>query len=102
MNSPALDSQNDDTKIGFSDATFLWSKEEQNGYATPSRNFRLHIDGDLYFMKDKINLIVGPTGSGKTSILHALLGEMHFLPNSPRSHFNLPRDGGVAYAAQES
>jgi ABC-type multidrug transport system fused ATPase/permease subunit len=27
---------------------------------------------------------------------------MHFIPSGPDSWFNLPRDGGVAYAAQES
>ena len=30
------------------------------------------------------------------------LGELHYTPTGPRSFFNLPRDGGVAYAAQES
>ena len=29
-------------------------------------------------------------------------GEMHFVPSGPGSWFNLPREGGVAYAAQES
>lgn len=32
----------------------------------------------------------------------ALLGEMHFIPSTTDSWFNLPRQGGVAYAAQES
>lgn len=27
---------------------------------------------------------------------------MHFIPSQPSSWFNLPRGGGVAYAAQES
>ena len=27
---------------------------------------------------------------------------MHFMPAGPTSWYNLPRDGGVAYAAQES
>jgi hypothetical protein len=27
---------------------------------------------------------------------------MHFIPSTPDGWFNLPRDGGVAYAAQES
>jgi len=35
-------------------------------------------------------------------VLMALLGEMHFVPSGPTSWFNLPRKGGVAYAAQES
>lgn len=53
------------------------------------------------FQKGKINLILGPTGSGKTSLLLALLGELHFSPPGPDSWYNLPRDKGVAYAAQE-
>ena len=32
----------------------------------------------------------------------ALLGEMHYIPSGPESWANLPRTGGVAYAAQES
>ena len=27
---------------------------------------------------------------------------MHFIPSNPDSWFNLPREGGIAYAAQES
>lgn len=45
---------------------------------------------------------MGGTGSGKTSMLMALLSEMHFIPSGPDSWFNLPKDNGVAYAAQES
>jgi hypothetical protein len=29
-------------------------------------------------------------------------GEMHFIPSTSDAWFNLPRKGGVAYAAQES
>lgn len=47
-------------------------------------------------------MIIGPTGCGKTSLLMALLGEMHFAPSAPDSWFALPREGGVAYAAQEA
>ena len=46
--------------------------------------------------------LVGPSGSGKTSLLMALLGEMHYIPSGPDSFVSLPREGGVAYAAQES
>ncbi|KAJ6606137.1 P-loop containing nucleoside triphosphate hydrolase protein [Mycena vulgaris] len=86
-------------KIGFNDATFSWSSDDDS---TSQRHFLLCIDGPLFFKPNCINLIVGPTGSGKTSILMALLGEMHFIPSSRDSWFNLPRDAGVAYAAQQS
>ncbi|KAF8608398.1 hypothetical protein BDV93DRAFT_519443 [Ceratobasidium sp. AG-I] len=88
--------------IGFRNATFTWTRQIP-GTPTPSqRNFRLHIDEELVFHRGKINMIVGPTGCGKTSLLMALLGEMHFAPSSPDSWFGLPREGGVAYAAQEA
>ncbi|KAF4617372.1 hypothetical protein D9613_005686 [Agrocybe pediades] len=92
------------TEIGFRNATFTWSLgTESNGTITPSRReFKLRTKDKLIFKKHGINLIIGPTGSGKTSILMALLGEMHFVPSNPDSWFNLPREGGIAYAAQES
>ncbi|KAJ7919040.1 P-loop containing nucleoside triphosphate hydrolase protein [Mycena leptocephala] len=92
-----------DEKIGFRDATFAWSNETTDGSLTPSkRKFMLKIEGEMLFKPGCINLVVGPTGSGKTSLLMALLGEMHFVPSGPTSWFNLPRAKGVSYAAQES
>ncbi|KAJ7625289.1 P-loop containing nucleoside triphosphate hydrolase protein [Mycena polygramma] len=91
-----------DEQIGFRNATFSWSNES-DGSLTPShRQFLLKIDGEVLFQRGRINLVVGPTGSGKTSLLMALLGEMHWIPSTPDSWYNLPRDSGVAYAAQES
>ncbi|THH12876.1 hypothetical protein EW146_g7283 [Bondarzewia mesenterica] len=89
---------------GFQDATFTWAKDSfKDGTVTPSRRrFVLNIEEELIFKRGCINLIVGPTGSGKTSLLMALLGEMYFVPSGPGSWYNLPREGGVAYAAQES
>ncbi|KDR83062.1 hypothetical protein GALMADRAFT_57261 [Galerina marginata CBS 339.88] len=89
--------------IGFNNAEFAWSKVTVSGTESPpSRSFRLRSDGLVAFKKGSINLIVGPTGSGKTSVLMALLGEMHFIPSGMDSAYNLPRAGGIAYAAQES
>ncbi|KZP16764.1 P-loop containing nucleoside triphosphate hydrolase protein [Athelia psychrophila] len=91
----------DNGSIGFRDAVFSWS-DTTSGTVTPSRRqFTLRIADELFF-KPGINLVIGPTGSGKSSLLMALLGEMHFVPSCPRSAFNLPRAKGVAYAAQES
>ncbi|KAK0192566.1 hypothetical protein F5146DRAFT_1040501 [Armillaria mellea] len=83
--------------IGFHQACFSWMNEP------PSQpTFLLRVDEELIFRKNSINLVIGATGSGKTSLVMALLGEMHFLPTNLASWFNLPRKGGVAYAAQES
>ncbi|KAI0677672.1 hypothetical protein C8Q78DRAFT_1003851 [Trametes maxima] len=90
--------------IGIRAAAFTWSNEN-DGSLTPGpnrRNFTLRIDDEVIFRRGQVNLIVGPTGSGKTSLLMALLGELHYIPTGPDAFVNLPRAGGVAYAAQES
>ncbi|KAI0638608.1 multidrug resistance-associated ABC transporter [Trametes polyzona] len=90
--------------IGIRQAAFTWSNEN-DGSMTPGpnrRNFTLRIEDEVIFKRGKVNLIVGPTGSGKTSLLMALLGELHYIPTGPDSFVSLPRAGGVAYAAQES
>ncbi|KAG1889339.1 hypothetical protein F4604DRAFT_1711826 [Suillus subluteus] len=97
-----VQSEEESDLIGFRDAVFAWSNESHGSLTPSKRKFRLRIDGEIYFQHGCINLVVGPTGSGKTSMLMALLGEMHFTPSGPTSWFNLPRKGGVAYAAQES
>ncbi|KAF5317511.1 hypothetical protein D9619_013131 [Psilocybe cf. subviscida] len=96
-----LDSPLRDDVIGFRNASFSWSLASASNNR-PRRKFRLKVEGVLTFKPGCINLIVGPTGCGKTSMLMALLGEMHYMPIESDSWFNLPRDGGVAYAAQES
>ncbi|KAI8972403.1 P-loop containing nucleoside triphosphate hydrolase protein [Trametes punicea] len=91
--------------IGIRRASFTWSKDavsSQSPDRTHKRTFILNIDNELIFQRGKINLIIGPTGAGKTSLLMALLGEMHYIPTGPDSFVSLPRQGGVAYAAQES
>jgi ABC-type multidrug transport system fused ATPase/permease subunit len=101
----AADADDNGWFLGFQDAYFSWTSSPSSGTLTPGmsrRAFKLRIDGDLSFRRGGLNLIVGPTGSGKTSLLMALLGEMHFEPASLGSRFGLPRAGGVAYAAQES
>ncbi|KAH9945600.1 hypothetical protein B0H21DRAFT_822934 [Amylocystis lapponica] len=97
----------DSDVIGIRAAAFTWANDN-DGSLTPGtpgtskRNFTLRIEDDLIFKRGCINLIVGPTGSGKTSLLMALLGELHYIPSGPDSFYSLPRAGGVAYASQES
>jgi hypothetical protein len=96
-------SQFDQDAIGFKNASFTWSNDNADATLTQSRRwFTLSVHGELLFKPGRFNLIIGPTGSGKTSLLMALLGEMHFVPMSPDSWYHLPRVDGVSYAAQES
>jgi ABC-type multidrug transport system fused ATPase/permease subunit len=60
--------------IGFKNATFVWGSKTTVA-DDGSMAFRL-LDLDLDFKIGKLNVITGPTGSGKTSMLMALLGEM--------------------------
>ncbi|KAI0009038.1 P-loop containing nucleoside triphosphate hydrolase protein, partial [Xylariaceae sp. FL0662B] len=60
--------------IGFRNATFIWGGKDTVA-ADGSMAFRL-LDLDIDFKIGKLNIIAGPTGSGKTSMLMALLGEM--------------------------
>lgn len=66
--------ENGNKVIGFRKATFIWGSKDavaEDG----SMAFRL-LDLDIDFKLEKLNVITGPTGSGKTSLLMALLGEM--------------------------
>ncbi|KAK8112179.1 ABC transporter [Apiospora kogelbergensis] len=60
--------------IGFRDATFIWGSKDAVA-ADGSMAFRL-LDLTSDFKIGQLNVIAGPTGSGKTSMLMALLGEM--------------------------
>ncbi|KAK8135951.1 ABC transporter [Apiospora sp. TS-2023a] len=60
--------------IGFRDATFIWGSKDAVA-ADGSMAFRL-MDLTSDFKIGQLNVIAGPTGSGKTSMLMALLGEM--------------------------
>ncbi|PSS10701.1 hypothetical protein M430DRAFT_145791 [Amorphotheca resinae ATCC 22711] len=96
--------------IGFKGATFSWGGKgvsEEDG----NTSFRL-MDLDIKFEIGELNIIAGPTGSGKTSLLMALLGEMTlvrgkvFLPGgySREDVFPDPETGlteTVAYCAQQ-
>lgn len=71
---------NGDPIIGFDKATLSWgSKDALESQEHPS--FRM-INISLRFQVGRLNIISGPTGSGKTSLLMALLGEMTLLEGS--------------------
>ncbi|MCJ1476928.1 hypothetical protein MMC13_005597 [Lambiella insularis] len=96
--------------VGFDNATFTWAgTEERSGIENPA--FRL-ININVKFHIGSLNIIVGPTGSGKTSLLMALLGEMTplkgavHLPCGSREELGPdPLTGlteSVAYCAQQA
>ncbi|KAM0162850.1 hypothetical protein ACHAQE_001634 [Botrytis cinerea] len=97
--------------IGFKDATLSWGGKEVFSDDDISTAFRM-MDLNVKFEIGHLNIIAGPTGSGKTSLLMALLGEMAlikgkvFLPGaSSREDVRPDPETGltetVAYCAQQ-
>lgn len=89
-------------KVGFKNASFSWNLNSET-------DFKLR-DMNVEFKKGKLNVIIGPTGSGKTSLLMALLGEMTktsgeiYLPGyKSYEELSIGEDGftdSVAYCSQ--
>lgn len=96
---PQGEKESSSEQVVVTNAEFSWNKEDSSDPNV--RNFRLYID-DLRFPVGKLSIIAGPTGSGKSSLLMALLGEMVYQPTASDSQYILPRMGGVAYSAQSS
>lgn len=103
--------ENGRTIIGLRHATCTWGGRASAGDKDTSA-FRL-TDVDVTFRTDKLNVIAGPTGAGKTSLLMALLGEMTllegrvFLPGGYiREQLKPDQETGltesVAYCAQQA
>lgn len=80
--------ESDGLMIGFENATFEWpvhGEDIQLADILHTHAFRLsHLH--IKFHKDGLNVICGPSGSGKSSLLLALLGEMKLL----QGHVHLP------------
>ncbi|KAJ3324492.1 hypothetical protein HDV06_006903 [Boothiomyces sp. JEL0866] len=76
---------------GFKDADFVYYGDQ-----SPDQ-FKLY-NLDVQFPSGQLTLVAGPTGSGKTSMLQALLGELKLVSGS----FNLKNNvkAPVAYVAQ--
>jgi ABC-type multidrug transport system fused ATPase/permease subunit len=70
-----------ETRIALNRATLTWGSKHDVAQTSTAEGFRL-IDMDVEFQVGKFNIIAGPTGSGKTSLLMALLGEMKLLHGS--------------------
>ena len=64
-----------ESRIGLRNATLTWGSTDPHSSGPGAEGFRL-IKMDVDFEIGKLNVIAGPTGSGKSSLLMALLGEM--------------------------
>ncbi|CCH62018.1 hypothetical protein TBLA_0G00710 [Henningerozyma blattae CBS 6284] len=88
-------------KLSFKNATMSWGNDNDS--------FKLR-NLDIDFKIGQLNVVIGPTGSGKTSLLMALLGEMTLtegqinIPSlDPRHDLIIESDGhtnSIAYCSQ--
>ena len=68
----------EEPQIRLKKATLTWGSKARFGSAENTGTFSL-LDIDVNFALGALNVIAGPTGSGKTSLLMALLGEMKLI-----------------------
>ncbi|KAJ2808062.1 hypothetical protein H4R20_001018 [Coemansia guatemalensis] len=100
------------TELGFDNATLSWNSGRRTDELTDNESFRL-CDLQVRFPDGGLTLIGGPTGSGKSSLLAALAGEMQLesgrvlVPASPKaSDESIDMSSSavlddIAYVAQE-
>lgn len=109
---PIQDQDPDAPLIGFTGGAFTWGSKKQIKNKGMGSAFQLQ-DLNIRFEPEALNIIAGPTGSGKTSLLMALLGEMTHLKGSvhlpgAQSREELVPDSetrlteSVAYCAQQA
>ncbi|MES1907355.1 MAG: hypothetical protein MHM6MM_000489 [Cercozoa sp. M6MM] len=86
---PSISSEDNDDVVLLNNASFSWHGMHEN------EEKKAHLcDLNLRLANGSATLITGPTGSGKSSLLLALLGEMPCVGGSWRSH------PSVSYASQ--
>ncbi|KAL7748869.1 Transporter of the ATP-binding cassette (ABC) [Sorochytrium milnesiophthora] len=105
---PDPDSDTDDDMVLSESQRLLPQTAATASAILPVQRFQLR-DLTIKFPEGGLTIVVGATGSGKTSVLHALLGEMKplsghtFFPKTDRKQMNergLYR--GVAYVPQQA
>lgn len=96
------------TRIALDHATLTWGTTGPEA-AEAFRLININVDFEI----GKLSVIAGPTGSGKTSLLMALLGEMQLISGNVHIPGGLPRQemrpdpatgltDSVAYCAQQA
>ncbi|KAF9979372.1 hypothetical protein BGZ73_000066 [Actinomortierella ambigua] len=107
-----------DPIIGFKNATFSYANKSEQAAADAAADAGTTHSGHHFELKDlnlefpvgELSVIAGPTGSGKTTMLLSLLGEINavqgqaFLPRRDSHVINPVTDltNGVAYVAQQA
>lgn len=80
--------------VGFNACSFSWDSFDQSkgSISRTRKRFRLRFDGEVLFHRGEVNLIVGPTASGKVRESFLPLPEVTRLSLDIRSNGPLGRD----------
>jgi len=81
--------------VRFRDSQFSYLKKYTDEDSTTTSTFKLEL-GDLDIPKNELTVIIGPTGSGKSSLLQAILGEMALIKGSCNVY------GTLSYVGQDA
>ncbi|KAF9906785.1 hypothetical protein EC991_000298 [Linnemannia zychae] len=116
--SPAYKPQPGEPIIGFKDASFSYAGKTEQAVMDRANQSGTRLDGHHFELKNlnlkfpvgELSIVTGPTGSGKTSMLLALLGEMNttqgraFLPRRDDHAINTTTgfSNSMAYVAQQA
>ncbi|ORZ03251.1 P-loop containing nucleoside triphosphate hydrolase protein [Syncephalastrum racemosum] len=84
--------------VGFdAGSSFHWPSSPKQAHT-----FKLTVPHPIVFPAHQLSLVYGPTGSGKTALLHALLGEMETVSGKARLSTSAITNHVVGYVAQQS
>eukprot|EP01084_Bolivina_argentea_P216883 368342_1 len=83
---------NSTVSIEMNNASFVWAKNEEHdnklGFSLKNISMKLN--------KNKLIAIIGSVGSGKTSLIHSILGEMKCI----KGNININSDESIVYCSQ--
>jgi hypothetical protein len=91
---PPASSADAERPIGFKACSFSWDSFSGSVSAGKKKQrhtrerFELHFDGEVTFKRDALNLIIGPTASGKVYYI-----KIHMLPGTDKAFADISLDG---------
>ncbi|KAK6462758.1 P-loop containing nucleoside triphosphate hydrolase protein [Scheffersomyces coipomensis] len=95
-------SSTEEYAVKIKNSSFLWSKpkfEDDSESAIQSYNYALH-DVNYSAKRGSLSCIVGRVGTGKSSFLYGLLGQLVIVKGDGDSEPSLNINGNIAYCAQ--